>query len=83
MRIFLRNEMWVASKLIRYIIVSFLLVLCTERLMIMNGNSAFMTLFVCLVFGFAGETPLRFFLDDFLQDFMIAVKDKIMKWVKK
>lgn len=83
MRIFLDYDKWNLRQLVAYIIVSVLLVDATKKLFELNGSSAFITTFVCIVLGFVGNTPLRFFLDDFMKDVMFAIKDRIIRRIKK
>jgi hypothetical protein len=83
MRIFLDYNKWNIVQLTAYIVVSVLLVDSTRHLMELNANTTLVTAFVCMVLGFVGHTILRFILEDFSRDFMLAIKDKIMRWVEK
>lgn len=83
MRIFLDYDKWNFRQLVAYVVVSILLVDATKQLLQLNGSSPFITMFVCIVLGFVGNTPLRFFLDDFMRDFMLAIKDRIIRRIKK
>jgi hypothetical protein len=82
MRVALDYSKFNFRQIIAYIAVSGLLVDTTRRLLELNGSTAFITMFVCVVLGFIGDTPLRFILTDFMQDFMRAVKDKIIEKIR-
>ncbi len=83
MRIALDYDKFNGRQLIAYIIVSGLFVDATINLMTLQAYTPFMVLFSCLVLGFCGHTALRFILDDFLKDFLTAIKKRIIDAVKK
>lgn len=83
MRTALDYDKFNIRQLIAYILVSGLFVDATINLMTLQAYTPFMILFSCLVLGFCGHTFLRFILDDFIKDFMIAIKKRIIDAVKK
>lgn len=64
------------KQFIRYSLASLLLVQATIHLLEFNGSPAIITLFICMVLGFIGQTGLQYAIDEAIPTILKTVTEK-------
>lgn len=70
------------KQFIRYSLASLLLVQATIHLLELNGSPAIITLFICMVLGFTGQTGLQYAIDEAIPQILKVITEKSIEILK-